>query len=852
MGTIARHPTARYTLAQMRRSTGRLAAAAVAIMISTAFVVVALLAGDVATRTTYDMVAAKYADGDLVVTTSGTAWRDDLEAVRAADGVTAARALLPAQVQLGNGDDRAYAPAVVAPSDQRLLPLDLTEGAWPTTHGQIALSGDLAERLGLSVGDTVETGPWKITAPQGGDEHEATGLRVVGLADDPYGAYAQSGGAVVLDPGDAGAWFAEQWPGGDPLEIVAVLEPATLHDGEPAAGIRDTLATAAASPGDVTVKSVRELAEELAAEKTGGENLVFLVLVLTFAAVALVVAGLVIANTFQVLVVQRTRTLALLRCIGAGRGQLYRSMLLEAAVLGVLASLGGVVAGAALAQLTLLLAPGLDVGVPLPATIEITPAVVAAPLLTGTTVTVLAALAPARSATRVAPLEALQPSGVPRFHRGAGRARVALTVLATGAGFALLGTGAWLGTQDGATTGLAVGVAGGTTAFIGVVLGAVLWSTPLTALLGRLTDKLGATARLAGANTRRNPRRTAATSSALLIGVTLVVMMSTGAASARSVADTSLAERYPVDLQVYPTGTELPERTADHVAALPPVDRAIEVRNTSATVDGEDFYLRGAEPADLRALVNDPAAIDGLSPGTILLTDPQTTLLDVTEGDTVEVTGPGDTTPLTVTVTSNEHLAGLVTRADLDTIDPDAARQIWASVDPDADPIDALSQTQESLATQDVLVVGPVAARAGYERMVDVVLGLVLGLLAVAIAIAIVGVANTLSLSVVERTRENAMLRAIGMSTRQLRGTLAVEGVLVAGVGAVAGIVLGLVFGWAGSVTALSVMGDVTFTIPWTQLIAVLAVALVAGLIASVLPARRAVRTSPVEALAAE
>ena len=142
--------------------------------------------------------------------------------------------------------------------------------------------------------------------------------------------------------------------------------------------------------------------------------------------------------------------------------------------------------------------------------------------------------------------------------------------------------------------------------------------------------------------------------------------------------------------------------------------------------------------------------------------------------------------------------------------------------------------------------------RQSYQQVIDVILGIVVGLLAVAVVIALIGVANTLSLSVIERTKENAMLRAIGLSKAQLRTMLAIEGMLIAGVGAALGVLLGVLYGWAGATTALSSMGDVPLVIPWADIAMVLGVALVAGLLASVVPARAAVRTHPVAALAAE
>ncbi|GAA1861514.1 ABC transporter permease [Myceligenerans crystallogenes] len=846
-------PTIRYTLAQMRRSAGRLTAAGIAILIGTAFVAVTLIAGNVITRTTYDTVAARYADADVVVKTGADSWQQDVEAVRAVDGVMAAQPVLTGYLDLSAGGGRSYGEAFALPDDERLSPLRITDGAWPAARGEIAVPEQIAERLEIGVGDTVTVHGWEVTDPETGEGEETTEeVTVSGITEDLFKAYAASGGAVVAMPQDMVKW-SDPPEVGEVFEVMAVLDPSVMSDGEPTAAIREALAAAVVSDGRPEVLSVDEHAAEISAEQTGGEDLVFLVFVLTFAAVALVVAGLVIANTFQVLVAQRTRTLALLRCIGAGRGQLYRSVLFEAFVLGALASLGGVVTGALLAQIALWVAPRFDLGVPLPSVVEPTPQVVLLPLAVGVVVTILAALAPAMNATRVAPLAALRPAAAPSLRQGAGRVRAVFALLFTLGGAGLLAL-AVLVLHDDPEYGLLVAVAGGALSLVGVIVGAVFWLPKVAAFFGRLTGASGPAAKLAAANTLRNPRRTSATATALLIGVTLIVTMATGAAAARATATTALDLQFPMDVMVGAGATDVPGDTASRVADAASVDAVAEIRTADGTFSDNGYVtLSAAAPDALRGAVRDAGEVDAIQPGSILFSPTALKEWGVEAGERIEVKGPGGKLPLTIVVTESEAFTGFVTEADLAKVAPEAElTQVWASLADDADPASGLAEVQEALNDDGLMVLGLAAQRAQFEQVINLMLGIVVGLLAVAVVIAVIGVTNTLSLSVIERRRESATLRAIGLSKSQLRGMLAVEGMLIAGVGAVLGIVLGLVYGWAGAATALSVMGEVTYPVPWVDLAVVLAVSLVAGLIASVAPARNALRASPVEALAAE
>ncbi|WP_369369648.1 FtsX-like permease family protein [Promicromonospora sp. Populi] len=877
-------PTVRLALAQMRRSAGRLAAAGVAIVISTAFVAATLQAGTVITRTTYDQVAAQYADADLVVfDRGGNMTSADVDAVRAVDGVAAADGFRGAYAELSHGGRTVYQSLVATPSDPRLSPLVLADGAWADGPDRLVLPVEVAELFGVGVGDTIAStrclrGGRPATDENGaecyGGQEVSEQLTVSGLVDDPLGTFAAGGGVAVVTPealekrlaAEAGA----AGPPGMRTLVVALDQPAGGADGAADGAADDTaaLATAraalaAAVPTATGVTTPEEYAEDVVSAISGGQNILYLVFALALAAVSLVVAGLVITNTFQVLVAQRSHTLALLRCVGASTGQVYRSVLLEAAILGVLASVAGVVVGSLLVQAGLLVAPSFDLGVALPRTVVPTAAELLVPLGVGLLVTLAAALAPARAASHVAPLAALRPADAPGAS-GTGRARAVFAGIATLGGLAAMAVGVALGMAGRIDAGLFATVLGGSVSFVGVIVGSVFWLPQVAATFGRLAGVGGPAARLASANALRNPRRTAATSTALLIGVTLVSMMTTGAASARVAMDDELDARFPVDLQVTSTtyddtgaATAVPAAVINALDGVDGLGAVIEVTNVSAqrADEGRPVQVAAVDPADLRSVANTPVDAERLRPGTVVVPERAATLYGLEGLDTLELTGPGGEITLDVAHTDSQADRAYVTPQDLAAFAPGlAAGEVWAAVDDGRDAGQVVSAVQEAVSTtgETVGIAGIVVERSAYQQIIDAILSIVVGLLAVAVLIALIGVANTLSLSVIDRTRENAVLRAIGLSKGQLRATLAVEGLVIAAVGAVLGVVLGLVYGWAGATTALSVLGRVPLVVPWAEITTVLAVALVAGLAASVIPARAATRTRPLTALATD
>lgn len=890
----------RLTLAQMRRSLGRLTAAGIAIAIGTAFVAATLVAGAVMTRTAQDSVTASLADADLVVLATGEDSLTDDDVAQLADvpGVEAVDGRAQLWVQLSSSAADVYPEATVRASHPRLEVQEVVEGTWPDGPGGVAVPVPLAERLQVEVGDTVTAVRSVWTPGDGATDPDAAGtwtsvseeVVVTGLTEDPTGGFVGSGGAVVVDPADAQRWLAEESLGeGSGYRTAVVVVTPEADVSQVATDLREV-------SGSALVRTKDEHATALVNELSGGEDALTAV-VLAFAAVALLVAALVIANTFQVLVAQRTRTLALLRCVGADRAQVRRSVLLEATILGAGASVVGVLAGLGLSQATLSVLGATGAEVPLPDVITVTPAAVLVPLAVGTAVTLAAALAPARAATRVAPLAALRPAD-PVEGRRAGRVRLAVAALLAVGGGLLLVAGALAAPVVGPLVALAAGVLGGAVSFVGILLGAVVWVPAVTRGVGRLLGRAGPTARLAAANTVRNPRRTAATSSALLIGVTLVAMMSTGAASARTTLADELAAQYPVDLAVA-VGGEPDENldpavlatveAVDGVSQVTPVARGdVELRDADGEPLGQPTVLAAA-PDALTAVLRAPQEAAGLADDTVVIGAELAQSLGVEDGDVLTVhradvsdgdgepavdgaNGTGtdsetagttagtsgtsstsDTPPTVRAVVTDLPGVALVTPTTLAAaVEAPVTGEAWVRFADDAPADQVVADVQDALSDTPVMVSGAALERARYEQVVDTLLAVVVGLLGAAVVIAVIGVANTLSLSVLERRRESATLRALGLTRGRLRGTLAIEGVLIAGIGAAVGAVLGLLYGWAGAAAVLGAVGAVTYEVPWRDLAVVLVVALLAGLLASVLPGRAAARTSPVRALAVE
>ncbi|WP_345713793.1 ABC transporter permease, partial [Kineococcus glutinatus] len=720
---------------------------------------------------------------------------------------------------------------------------DVTTGRLPERPGEVAVSG----RTGGAVGDALvlEVPPAPDT-PDTAEGAAATEQRVevVGVVDLGGDPSAGVDGRVFALPADVAAWHGE--PDGVRVAAAAGTSPAALRDAV-------TLAVADLPVSDaLRVLTGEEAAAAVAGEYTG-QSAGLAAVLLTFGAVAVLVAGLVIANTFAVLLAQRTRELALLRCVGARSEQVRRGVLLEAAATGLAGSALGVGAGIGLAAAVSAVVGRLDSPIPL-GVVSVPAVAVVAGVVLGTGVTVVSALLPARAATAAALLAALLPLAVAPLRSRNGVLRLLAGLVLFVPSTAALVVLSLLGQ-------LLPAVAAGTGSFLGVLLLAQRAVSSVVALAGRLVAPAGGVpGRIAAGNALRNARRTAATATALVIGVTLTTAMVVGAASTRATAVAQLDAMFPADVVAdlgERPGAPVADVAAD-VAALDGVEAAVPVLRgtpTGGALAGWDVH--GVDPAAVGAVLRSPDT-PRPAPGVLVLSRGDARALGVAEGGRLEL-APGAS--FRVRVDTESETPALLTTADLRVLVPDlgsapASGLVWARVDDGLDTgaqqrlVDEVEQVVWR-SVPDAWVFGVLSERLALESVVTTMLLVVTGLLAVAVLIALIGVGNTLALSVVERRQESGLLRALGLSRRQLRATLAWEALLVAGVASVLGVLLGAGYGLAGTAAVFGLSGDVVPDVPAVQVVGIVVVGAAAGVLASVVPARRAARTSPVVALAA-
>ena len=906
------------TLKLMKKSARMLIPAGIAILIGTAFIAATFLFGNamndsLAAQTTAQLGGANYVvspdsgkdltDKDWEYIYTRTVNDFQLDRIRATEGVKDARVDSAGSMTVANGDKHASSYAITTAARRDLLPVSIIQGDQPVDSNEIALTKSVADQLGVKVGDsvTVNSRNAQIAASTGDDSagnDTATDpgmtVRVVGLTEDPNGAYAYYGGASVLSDNVITAMNGSDDFG--KLNVYYVY--LDIDDANQAAADATVRQINKLLPKHFAVQSRATMEEESIKSMSEGDTSITTIFLLSFGILAMLVAALVIANTFQVLVAQRRRTLALLRTIGANKGQLYVSVLFEAGLLGFIASVLGVGLGiglmAALCQSGLMKATGMTMRLVLS-----WPAFVV-PIAFGVVMTVIASLGSARSATAVTPLEALRPIELTDTRR-AGKIRAILAGLLVLVGIGLAAFSAWQMSEKIAghdsladkqySMVLLIAIAGCALIFLGLVLSAAFWLPALMRGVGALVSLAGPSAKVAHANIQKNPRRVAATGAALLIGVTLVSTIATGAASAKQTMNEALTTRYSVDMVA--VGADMTSKQADEVSKIKGIKDSIYAPTRMMSMkdaNGKDLnvLIVGVDGVDaLRKVVRADLSGVTISGDSVLMPKySAATGKDIPLGKSVTFTSDvsgSQTGTADAAASGTENDGGQSDGVQTLTLAPQKVdyRRISANyaavafVDAghftngdvkanghimlmriDAESAgttlnDVFTNVQNAFsASADIDVSGPVAERTQWETMINGMMALLVGLIAVAVLIALVGVANTLSLSVIERTRESATLRAIGMTRGQLRRSLAVEALLLSLVSGVVGVVLGTLFGWLGSYMVFSLYGDTVFPFEWTTNGAVLGVAALAALLASVAPARRAVKTPPVEALA--
>ncbi|WEV59628.1 FtsX-like permease family protein [Bifidobacterium sp. ESL0728] len=871
------------TLKLMKKSGKMLIPAGIAILIGTAFIAATFLFGNSMDDSLRTQLTSRFMQADYVATLKGSngsdssTYSDDAPPtvgtfkageIAKVDGVTATQSVVYGDGHVKKGDDSSTTMYGLGSSSSRLQPVEVVKGHSPLKTNEAAIPEKMADKMHLKVGDT-----FKLTLSEGGSSNAPTAnATLVGLTRDQNGSYTVYGGVTLVSP-----------------QVLTKLYDVNSFNDVPSNGLLinvDPAKTGTAIPQvkqilgkKMSVDTRQHIGDEEMKSLSANGSSPVKIFLMVFGILAMFVAALVIANTFQVMIAQRRRTLALLRTIGAKKGQLYRSVLFEAGVLGLIASVLGILVAIGLMALLGVTKAGSINGQAM--RIIVTWPVIVVPLAFGIVMTVLASIGSARSATAVTPLEALRPIEVTDT-RKAGRVRGVLGALMIVLGVVCCALGASrmpsiINTPspgDGSDTtyeyALFSAMGGCALLFIGLAITATFWLPVLMRGIGALVAHIGPSANIANANIQKNPRRVAATGVALLIGVTLVSTIATGAACGKQTMDSTLDSHYSVDMVA--EGNGLTKHTADKVAKVKGISDTLYLPTATANVKGKNLSVLLVGVSDKQALqkvMHTDISSGTIAPGTVLapLDNAQTGEKLSFANNTVEFTNVGkngsknhvNLPEMKVTQVDYRKLASMysmVVFVDQSTLANSNVKtdghMLLTKFDTNAASVtDTFDAVQSALGSTDgINVSGPIADRVTWDTQIDTIMKVLIALLAVAVLIALIGVANTLSLSVIERTRESATLRAIGMTRGQLKRSLACEALLISLVSGVVGVILGTAFGWLGSYMVFSLYGKTAYLFDWKFNGAVLLIAALAALVSSIFPARRAVKTPPVAALA--
>ncbi|MFF0203552.1 ABC transporter permease [Streptomyces sp. NPDC005017] len=844
---------------------GRMALSAVAVMLSVAFVCGTLVFTDTM-NTTFDKLFAA-TSSDVSVTPKGASDTGETTAdngkppvmpasvadkVRTVDGVKSAEgAVFSTSVTVVDAGKDSLSPSSGAPTivgswnANEARTMKISSGTAPEGAGQVMVDADTADKHGLALGDPISV----ITAV---GTHRA---KISGIAD-----------FTVTNPG--AAIFYLDTPTAQ-RALVGERDVYTNINVTAAAGLSDEQVKkniAAALDGDYKVQTAEEVADANAADVGEFMNVIKYAM-LGFAGIAFLVGVFLIINTFSMLVAQRTREIGLMRAIGSSRRQVNRSVLVEALLLGVVGSVLGAAAGVGLAIGLMKLMGLMDMNL---STDDLTIAwtTPAIGLALGVVVTVLAAYLPARRAGRISPMAALRDAGTPADGK-AGLVRALIGLVLTGAGaFALYLTT----TVDKAAEGAQFLGLGIVLSLIGfVVIGPVLAGGVVRVLSAVLLRMFGPVGRMAERNALRNPRRTGATGAALMIGLALVACLSVVGSSMVASATDELDKSVGTDFIIgNDRGQLLTPQAVQAVKDTPGLAHVTEYRTLQAdlrTPDGKtlkDTGLTAADPTyakDLRVETVQGDLADAYRPDSMSVHEKFAEDHGVRLGSKIAVSfGDGDTAQLTVrAITSYDAVIdkgsmymAITTAAEYVPAERMPLDQIVFAAAKDGQEAAAYKALKASLENYPQYQVrDQTDYKEALKNQVGQLLNMIYGLLALAIVVAILGVVNTLALSVVERTREIGLMRAIGLSRRQLRRMIRLESVVIALFGALLG--LGLGMGWGATAQQLlELEGLKVLEIPWPTITAVFIGSAFVGLFAALVPAFRAGRMNVLNAIATD
>jgi len=832
----------------------RLLLTASSVVLGVAFVAGTLMLGDTLNKTFDNLFVTAYsgtdvgvrgkAAFDVSVTDGGDPAQSrppvpasELAQIKAVDGVKEAEGDSSGFAQIVRPDgkvvDTSGAPTLGGAwlGDTPLNPYRLKTGKAPTATGQVAIDAATADDNKIKVGDHIS-----VLTQAGKGSATVTGIVTFGESGSLAGATV-----TLFDPGTAQQVLGSP----DTYSEILVVGNGSVSDAALRARIAKTL------PSTLEALTGQQLADKDSGDIKDALSF-FSTFLLVFAVIAVFVGSFIIFNTFSMLVAQRSRELALLRALGASRRQVNRSVIVEAAAVGVIGSTIGLGLGVLL-SIGLEKVVGLFIGdLPYSGLVFRGNTVLWA-YLTGVIVTVVAAAGPARRATKIPPVAAMRDDiALPEssLHRRAlvGSATLIAGVAAMAAGLTAGAGILWVGLG-------ALGI------FLGVAMLSPFISRPSVGGIGAVLPRFwGSTGTLARENARRNPRRTAATASALMIGLALVaaggVLGSSLVKSANAIIDRSVGADFIVTTKNF---APIPATVAKDMQAVDGVDAVTEFRAGQAKIAGSVASLQGVTSDTVdRTLQLDMVRgnLDALSKGELVVSDKLAKDKKWQIGTKVPVVfGETGKTELTVGGTYKEnqiagnYLIGLETYDHNFTQDLDQV--VAMTVKPGADLTAVRKDITAAAGASNLEVRDQSEFKAEQRKQINMLLGLVYVLLGLAIFIAALGIVNTLALSVVERTREIGLLRAVGMGRRQVRRMVRLEAVIIAIFGTLLGIVLGVAIGSA-LVNALHDQGIDQLVIPIGQLVIYFAIGSIIGVLAALWPARRAAKLNVLKAITTE
>lgn len=752
------------------------------------------------------------------------------ERIAAVDGVDQVALRINGYAQLVGPDgtpvgDVSRSPAFGANwvTVPELNPYVLFDGRAPTSDDEIVIDKTSAEKAGYEPGDTATV--LSMREPR---QFTISGIARFGTADSPAGATAvlftdRTAAELLATPGEADAIAA------------------TIDDGASQSAVMSAVQAVVGSDVETITGAALVAEDQAAMDENLGE---FRTIMLIFAGVAVFVGAFIINNTFSIIVAQRTKEMAMLRAIGASGRQVKRSVLLEAVVVGTVASALGLAGGIGFATGLKAMMSAFGFDMPEGPTIIQASALVTS-FLMGLVVTVVSAWLPARRAARISPMAALRDANVDRSATSGRRA-------ALGAALTLGGASTVWASIDGDVALLGVGAL---TTFAGIsVLGPVL-ARPVAALFSLPLRMRGISGELATRNASRSPKRTARTAASLMIGVALVGFMAVFAASFKSSIAGSLDEDFTgthiVQSGSFDNSAGLSPEFAERLRSTPDVDVVSPARVTPAIVGGVendifpafdghtvgDVFDLGTVQGDLGSLGSDGIAVsaeEAAEHGWVL-------------GSTIDATFPSGTATFIVKAVydgSSDWMGPMF--IDLQGLAANGGELLDHRLYVAGDEA-AIMRVAADYSTAEVLDKQGFLDSVSSE--IDTMLGMFYVMLMLAIVIALLGIANTLALSIFERTRELGLMRAVGMARGQVRSMVRWESIVIAVFGTTVGLGLGTFFGWA-TVRAMADQGLDTLTVPGSSLVLVTIIASLAGATAAVLPARRAAKLDVLTALA--